>query len=374
MSGVKTIASVALLLLGMLAQWSVAEAATCAIDPLAGHAGKKATSRFGVWRPYYNGGRGGGHQGQDLRAANGTKLYSPVDGFVVRTGASGSAGNILVIRRKDNNDLIWMFHLSGYAQGIVKDKEVHAGDFVALSGATGGRYAPHLHLEYTTLRQNEVRNRWITKGMQREAIFKAENKFAKKSTGHYVTDPAGFMCDAYEFVGGAAADNAVLGRDTKEQYRILHGATPNGGTPPAAGYTEPQEAAGNSVALVAQSQGKRVVDLLTDKDGYGALPGARFAEYEETSPSEMLATESKRRMMDAEWHKNLTMVSSRALWVDYLQTVAVGNYMQEAIYRKKERVEGLLATLTTQELAQRRRATDAARERAIRQASSKAVQ
>ncbi len=78
--------------------------------------------------------------------------------------------------------------------------------------------------------------------------------------------------------------------------------------------------------------------------------------------------------MDAEWHKNLTMVSSRALWVDYLQTVAVGNYMQEAIYRKKERDEGLLATLTTQELAQRRRATDAARERAIRQASSKAVQ
>ena len=72
-------------------------------------------------------------------------------------------------------------------------------------------------------------------------------------------------------------------------------------------------------------------------------------------------------MIDAEWQKNLTQVSSRALWVDYLQTIAVSNYMQEAIYRKKEKVEGLLATLVAQEAETQRKTVDAARERAVRQ-------
>ena len=75
-------------------------------------------------------------------------------------------------------------------------------------------------------------------------------------------------------------------------------------------------------------------------------------------------------MIDAEWQKNLTQVSSRALWVDYLQTVAVSNFMQEAIYRKKEKVEGLLATLVAQEAATQRAVVDTARSRAVRQSAA----
>ena len=41
--------------------------------------------------------------------------------------------------------------------------------------------------------------------------------------------------------------------------------------------------------------------------------------------------------------------------------------MQEAIYRKKEKVEGLLATLVAQEADGQRKMVDAARERAVRQ-------
>ena len=362
----------ALLICALLGIAQEAMAASCAIDPFQN--GSVATSRFGVWRNYYNGGKGGGHGGQDLRAATGTKLYSPVDGKVVRKGYQGAAGNILTIKRNDNGDLVWMFHLSGYAKDLVVGKEVKAGDFVALSGSSGGNYAPHLHLEYSTLRKEDVRNKWVKKGMQREGILKLDNKFTTKSTGHYVTDPAGFMCPTYKFVGGAAADNAVLGADTKEQYRILYGGSPPEGGAPADGtYTPPQEASANSVALLAKAEGKTVTEFLSDRDGYGALPGARFVEYENMSPSAMMAREAKRRMEDADWHQNLTLVSSRALWVDYLQTLAVANYMQEAIYRKREKVEGLLAALTSQELAQKRQAVDAARARAVRGEAAKAV-
>ena len=174
------------------------------------------------------------------------------------------------------------------------------------------------------------------------------------------------MCETYTFVGDATKDNAALGKDTKAQYSILYGSVPNG-TPPNAEYTDVQTIAANSVAVQANAQGKTVTEFLSDRDGYGTLPGVRYEKYENVSPSEMLARESKRRMIDAEWQKNLTQVSSRALWVDYLQTIAVSNYMQEAIYRKKEKVEGLLATLVAQEADSQRKTVDAARERAVRQ-------
>lgn len=374
MSKVIKALSVAALLWVASATQSAFAQGTCAIDPLAGHAGAKATSRFGIWRSYYNGGKGGGHAGQDLRAASGTKLYSPVAGTIARkTTQPKGAGNYLVIKRKDNGDMIWLMHLAGYAPGIVEGKEVAAGDFVAISGASGGNYAPHLHLEYTTARRNDVRNIWVRKGMQREALFKAENNYRPKGNGTYVTDPAGFMCTAYEFVGGAAADNAVLGRDTKEQYRILYGARPNGGVPPNTGYTDRQEVSANSTAILAQAEGKTVVEFLSDKDGYGTLSGDRVTAKEDESPSEMMAREAKRRMIDAEWQKNVTMVSSRALWTDYLQTVGVSSYMQEAIYRKREKVEALMATLTAQELEKKRRVLDAMRASALRQAAAKAI-
>ncbi len=351
---------------GAIAVPQVAVAASCAIDPTKGGGGMAATSRFGTWRPYYNGGKGGGHGGQDLRAAVGMQLYSPFDGTVAyKSVQPNGAGNFLAIRNS-SGDLVWFMHLSGYANGMVVGAKVTAGQFVALSGNTGRSSGPHLHLEYTVKRKDDARNTWVKKGMTREQVFQAQRHYSQKSDGTYTTDPAGYMCDAYTFVGDATKDNAVLGKDTKEQYAILHGSVPNG-TPPNVEYTDIQAVAANSVAVQANAQGKTVTEFLSDRDGYGALPGMRYEQYENVSPSEMLARESKRRMIDAEWQKNLTQVSSRALWVDYLQTVAVSNYMQEAIYRKKEKVEGLLATLVAQEADTQRRTVDAARERAVRQ-------
>lgn len=357
----------------LVPQTAFAAVASCAMDPTRGGGGMAATSRFGTWRSYYNGGKGGGHGGQDLRAAVGTQLYSPFDGTVLYKSVQPSgAGNFLAIRNS-SGDVVWFMHLSGYANDVAVGKTVSAGQFVALSGNTGRSSGPHLHLEYTVKKREDARNVFVTKGMDREQLFQAKNNFVQKSDGTYTTDPAGYMCDPYTFVGDATRDNAVLGRTTKEQYQILHGSVPNG-TPPNAQYTDAQSVAANSVAVQANAVGKTIPEFLSDRDGYGSLPGMRYESYTNVSPSEMMARESKRRMIDAEWQKNLTQVSSRALWVDYLQTVAVGNYMQEATYRKRERVEALMATLAAQKAENQRRVTDAARERAARQGAAKALQ
>lgn len=352
----------------------VADAASCAIDPTKGAGGMAATSRYGTFRSYYNGGKGGGHQGQDLRSKAGTPLYAPFDGTVVFKGNIGAGGNALALKNSEGH-VVWFMHLSGFSDAISNGtKKFSAGDMVALSGGTPG--APgagrstgaHLHMEYTVPKREDAKNKVVKKGMSREAVFKLENVYSQKSNKLYVTDPAGYMCDAYTFVGGAAVDNAVLGKNTKEQYQILYGNVPNGVAPDFE-YSDTQVVAANSVAIQANAAGQTIPDFLSDRDGFGALPGIKFAEYEKMSPSEMISRESKRRMNDAEWQKNLTIVSSRALWVDYLQTIAIGNYMQEAIYRKKEKIEGLLAALVTQEAAPQRIKVDDARQRAVKHQS-----
>ena len=146
-----------------------AASASCALDPTKGGGGMAATSRFGTWRSYYNGGKGGGHGGQDLRAAVGMQLYSPFNGTVAyKSVQPKGAGNFLAIRN-DNGDIVWFMHLSGYANGIAVGTKVTAGQFVALSGNTGRSSGPHLHLEYTVKRQEDARNKWVTKGHEPRA-------------------------------------------------------------------------------------------------------------------------------------------------------------------------------------------------------------
>jgi len=92
------------------------------------------------------------------------------------------------------------------------------------------------------------------------------------------------------------------------------------------------------------------------------------------STQEMLLTEAGRRFGDAEWNNNITKVSSRALWSDYAHAVGVSNYLAEAIYRKKERVEALLATYTSQKTERLRKQTATAHDRAQRGGVLRSIQ
>ncbi|CEL49642.1 conserved hypothetical protein [Xanthomonas citri pv. citri] len=80
----------------------------------------------------------------------------------------------------------------------------------------------------------------------------------------------------------------------------------------------------------------------------------------------MLATEAARRFQSADWNNELTRVSERALWVEFVRAQGVSNYLQEAIYDKKQSVEALLAVLTSQRLEHVRKRTAEAQERAVR--------
>jgi len=91
------------------------------------------------------------------------------------------------------------------------------------------------------------------------------------------------------------------------------------------------------------------------------------------STSEMMMTEATRRFSDSEWNNSITHVSSRALWVDYNRAIGVSNYMAEAIYRKKEKVEALLAVYTSQKLARQRVMTQLDRERAQTDQTSQSI-
>jgi murein DD-endopeptidase MepM/ murein hydrolase activator NlpD len=87
------------------------------------------------------------HQGQDISAAEGTPLVSPVAGTVFfRDYQAGGAGYYLVIRGEDGRDYVFM-HLLKDSQLVAKGDVVARGQQIAQVGNTGRSTGAHLHFE-----------------------------------------------------------------------------------------------------------------------------------------------------------------------------------------------------------------------------------
>ncbi len=98
-------------------------------------------ARFGARR------RGHIHQGQDITAAEGTPLVSPVAGFVFwRKVQKHGAGHYIVIRSRSGTDYVFM-HLVAGSELVAKGDGVRAGQQIAQVGSTGDSSGPHLHFE-----------------------------------------------------------------------------------------------------------------------------------------------------------------------------------------------------------------------------------
>jgi len=98
-------------------------------------------ARFGAGRP------GHSHQGQDLVAAEGIPIVSPVAGVVQwRAYHSAGAGHYLVIRSPGLGDHAYM-HLRAGSIAVVQGAAVGAGERIAEVGSTGRSSGPHLHFE-----------------------------------------------------------------------------------------------------------------------------------------------------------------------------------------------------------------------------------
>jgi peptidoglycan hydrolase-like protein with peptidoglycan-binding domain len=102
-----------------------------------------AGSRFGADRGDHV------HQGQDISAAEGTKLVAVHDGEVAyRQYQAGGAGHYLVIHGRDGSDSVYM-HLR--RRGIVSPgQRVLAGQRIGSVGSTGSSTGAHLHFELWT--------------------------------------------------------------------------------------------------------------------------------------------------------------------------------------------------------------------------------
>ena len=99
------------------------------------------TSHYGFQR-VYNGVPRAGHNGADLRAANGTNIRVPFAGTVILTGFHYYAGGSVYID-SGNGVITAFFHLSDII--VKKGDRVSKGQVVAKSGSTGRVTGPHLH-------------------------------------------------------------------------------------------------------------------------------------------------------------------------------------------------------------------------------------
>jgi murein DD-endopeptidase MepM/ murein hydrolase activator NlpD len=96
------------------------------------------------WGAARSGGRS--HQGTDVMAPHGARVFAIVAGVVSRESSSTNGG-IQLYLQGDNGIEYFYAHLSGYA--VATGTRVRAGQLVAYNGQTGNaRYtAPHVHFE-----------------------------------------------------------------------------------------------------------------------------------------------------------------------------------------------------------------------------------
>lgn len=369
-----------LLALAALVAMTPALADTCMVSPTEK---QTVSGRFGKFRGGGAGNFGSAnqkphmHDGLDFSTSGASQpLYATTDGKITFIGNRRSAGNAILIERS-NGDVVAYYHMSGFATGLKQGAEVKAGQYIGISGNTpSDAMVKHLHFTYGTAQKDEARAKAFTQSASKGTFNPAQLPFAfnqQQGIG-WKTDPAPYFCATFPIQDGNPQHYPILGKDTKEQHAILFGSVPPGGVAPNVKFEPAQVAAANADAALAAAEGKSPAEWLSDQDGYGSLPTAPIGGYQTMSAHEMLLTEAGRRFSDAEWNVNITKVSSRALWSDYTHAVGVSNYVAEVVYRKKERVEALLATYTAQKTERLRKQVQTANERAQRDAVSRSIQ
>lgn len=290
------------------------------------------------------------HDGLDFSTSGVSKpVKSPGEATVVYAGARGTAGNA-VLMQLSNSDIVAFYHLS--AVNVKVGEKVAAGQVVGVSGNTPSTsMAKHLHLTYGSSDKNDARAKAFNPEALRGTFDPASlSNTVKFQTGiGYKTDPSPHFCQTFTINDGHPADAKVLGGDTKSQYAILFGETPEGGTP-VSGADDVQIAAGNTDALLAQDNGESTASFVEGSGVFGALPEPPIGKYSSMSASEMMQTEAFRRFTDSNWNAELTRVGQRALILDYVRAQGLENYIDNQIMKKKERIEGLLATMTSSQL------------------------
>jgi murein DD-endopeptidase MepM/ murein hydrolase activator NlpD len=100
-----------------------------------------ADARFGAQR------NGHIHQGQDVVAASGQSIVSPLSGTIVwKANQPAGAGIYVILHGGDGRDYAFM-HIKRGTTLVSVGEAVHQGQQLAQVGATGDATGPHLHFE-----------------------------------------------------------------------------------------------------------------------------------------------------------------------------------------------------------------------------------
>jgi murein DD-endopeptidase MepM/ murein hydrolase activator NlpD len=150
--------------------------------------------------------RGRVHEGLDLRAADGTNVYSPLDGVVISDSDQSSYGTTIIIAHDSVNLSTLYGHLS--ERKVKKGDVVTSGQLIAKSGHSGGDYAPHLHFE--------IMKKAVTDNV---AYFDQQNQLLLTDPEPYVTGqvifsgngkvPTGPDSDFWKLVTICAGENYI---------------------------------------------------------------------------------------------------------------------------------------------------------------------
>ena len=87
------------------------------------------------------------HEGTDIGAPSGTKLYAFTDGKVLYKGVDGGYGNYIGWQEKGSGIGHFYGHLSAYGKNVGVGTEFSKGKILGTVGSTGRSTAPHLHWE-----------------------------------------------------------------------------------------------------------------------------------------------------------------------------------------------------------------------------------
>lgn len=102
------------------------------------------TACWNEFRPYYNGGAGGGHSGLDIGAPAGAKVVAADGGTIDHLEDNGTAGygKVIIIKHGDGKWTLYG-HLSAFS--VKKGDKVDQGDQIGKVGNTGASRGEHLH-------------------------------------------------------------------------------------------------------------------------------------------------------------------------------------------------------------------------------------